>query len=546
MTGWLHHLAILPILLPLVAGAVMVPLDDQRRGLRAGLGIASALAMLAVAVTLLLQADAADAVRAVSVYRLGDWPARFGIVLVVDRLSALMLVLTAVLGLAALVFSAARWDRMGAHFHALFQFQLMGLNGAFLTGDLFNLFVFFEVLLAASYGLALHGSGIARVKAGLHYIAINLAASLLFLIGVSMIYGVVGTLNMADLAARIPAIPAANRPILEAGAAILGIAFLVKAGMWPLGFWLPTTYAAASPPSAAIFSMMSKVGVYAVLRLSLLLFGEDAGASAGFGGSWLLIGGLLTIAFGAVSVLATQDLSRLAGASVMISSGTLLAAIGAGQVSVTGGALFYLASSALAVGALFLLIELLERGRDMGADVLAVTLEAFGDGEEEDDKASEEVGIPVPATMAILGASFLCCALLLAGLPPLSGFVAKFAMLTAVLNPAGLGAGGPIAPGGWGFLAAVVLSGLATVLATTRAGIRSLWATSDRAVPRVSVIEIAPVLFLLVLCIGMTVQAGPVLQYMQDAAAALHAPQGYVHDVLAPAGARGDPAGAQP
>ena len=142
------------------------------------------------------------------VYLLGNWPPPFAIVLVLDRLSALMLLLTALLALPALIFAMARWDRRGQHFHSLFQFLLMGLNGAFLTGDLFNLFVFFEVLLAASYGLALHGSGPLRVRAGLHYIAINLAASLLFLIGVSLIYGVTGTLNMADLAARVPLVPA--------------------------------------------------------------------------------------------------------------------------------------------------------------------------------------------------------------------------------------------------------------------------------------------------------------------------------------------------
>jgi hypothetical protein len=141
----------------------------------------------------------------VRVYRLGDWPALFAIVLVLDRLSALMLALTAVLGLAALVFSLARWHRAGAHFHPLLQFQLMGLNGAFLTGDLFNLFVFFEVMLAASYGLALHGSGTARVRAGLHYVAINLAASLLFLVAVSVVYGISGTLNMADWPGAWPA-----------------------------------------------------------------------------------------------------------------------------------------------------------------------------------------------------------------------------------------------------------------------------------------------------------------------------------------------------
>ena len=523
MTGWQQHLMILPIALPLLVGAIMITIDEQRSRLKAAMGIASILAMLGAAILLAIEAHGAGT--ATNIYRLGNWPASFGIVLVLDRLSALLLILVALLGLAALLYALPRWQRMGAHFHPLLQFQLMGLNGAFLTGDLFNLFVFFEVLLAASYGLALHGSGVARVKAGLHYISINLAASLLFLIGVSMIYGVAGTLNMADLAARIPAMPAENRPLLEAGAAILGIAFLAKAAMWPMGFWLVPTYAAASPPSAAIFSMMSKVGIYAVLRLVLLLFGPETGESAGFGGTWLMAGGIATILFGAVTVLATQDLPRLAGGSVLISSGTLLAAVGSGQVAVLGGALFYLASSALAIGAFFLLIELLERGREVGADVLAVTLEAFGDGEEEDEE-EDAVGVPIPATMAVLGACFLCCALLLAGLPPLSGFLAKFAMLSGILNPAGL-AEGPalIAPGGWALLIALILSGFATIVAMTRAGIRNLWATADRAMPRVGAIEIAPVLLLLAVCFTMTAQAGPVMRYMQAAATALHAPQ---------------------
>src|SRR4029078_402712 len=159
-------------------------------------------------------------------------------VLVADRLAAIMVMLTAVIGLAGAVFSLAQWHRVGPHFHSLFQFLLMGPNGAYLTGDLFNLFVFFEILLAASYGLALHGSGVSRVQAGLHYIVVNLAASLLFLIGVSLIYGVSGTLNMADLAARVQVISANDRALLEAGAGILAIAFLAKAGIWPLCFWL--------------------------------------------------------------------------------------------------------------------------------------------------------------------------------------------------------------------------------------------------------------------------------------------------------------------
>ena len=135
----------------------------------------------------------------------------------------------------------------------------MGLYGAFLTADLFNLFVFFEVLLAASYGLMLHGSGRARVSSGLHYISINLLASSLFLIGAALIYGVTGTLNMADLALKIPLVPEADRGLLHAGAAILAVAFLAKAGMWPLNFWLVPAYSAASAPVAALFAIMTKV-----------------------------------------------------------------------------------------------------------------------------------------------------------------------------------------------------------------------------------------------------------------------------------------------
>jgi multicomponent K+:H+ antiporter subunit D len=526
VTTWTDHLVITPIVVPMLAGAAMVLVGDRRRGAVMALGLASTL-LLAVLAGFLLRDAAAPEVR---IYRLGDWPSLFGIVLVLDRLSALMLALTAALGLAAFVFSLARWDRAGAHFHPLFQFQLMGLNGAFLTGDLFNLFVFFEVLLAASYGMALHGSGTARVRAGLHYVVINLVASLLFLIGVSVAYGISGTLNMADLATRMRDVVAEDRALLEAGLTVMGIAFLAKAAMWPLGFWLPSTYAAASTPAAAILSILSKVGVYAVLRVWLLLFGGEAGASAGFGGTALLAGGLLTIAFGSIAVLATQNLPRLAGASVLVSSGTLLAAIGAGQVAVTGGALFYLTSSILAIGAFFLLIELVERGREVGADVLAVTREAFGTGEEEDEPLEQhEVGIAIPGTVAVLGLSFIACALLLAGLPPLSGFLAKFAILAPLLGHAR----STVSVTDWLVIAALVLSGLATLVAMVRAGIDVFWASPPATPPRVGLVEIAPVGLLLALCGVLTVGAGPAMDYMQATAEALHAPGGYLRGVLA-------------
>jgi multicomponent K+:H+ antiporter subunit D len=226
-------------------------------------------------------------------------------------------------------------------------------------------------------------------------------------------------------------------------------------------------------------------------------------------------------------------MARLAASSVLVSSGTVLAAIGMGQISVTGGALFYLVSSTLGIGAFFLLVELVERDRALGADVLAVTREAYGG--EEDIDVDDETGIAIPAALAMLGLAFIGCTAILAGLPPLSGFLAKFALLAAALGTAGTSESGSVPSSSWAFLVILILSGLATLVAMTRAGIRAFWAEPDRVVPRVRVIEMAPVAALLILCAIQTVAAGAVMDFMQATARSLHAPRGYVGDVLMPA-----------
>jgi len=526
----IDNLVILPVLLPLAAGAFLLLFDERRRILKVTVSLATLLALLVVAATLLVAAHRETAVGAdaIAVYLLGNWAAPFGIVLVADRLSALMLLLTAVLALASFVFSLARWHRAGPRFYTLFLLLVMGLNGAFLTGDLFNLFVFFEVMLAASYGLVLHGSGTARIKAGLHYIPINLLASSFFLVGVSLIYGVTGTLNMADLALRVPQVPDGERMLLEAGAAILGTAFLVKAAVWPLNFWLPTTYAAASAPVAAMFAIMTKVGVYVILRLHLLLFGTAAGASAGFGANALFIAGLATIAFGAIGILASQSMPRLTGYTIIVSSGTLLAAVATGRPELIGGALYYLVSSTLAVSATFLLIELIDRGRAAGADVLAVSMEIFGDDlDDEADPVKEEVGVALPLTVAVLGGAFIAVTVLLAGLPPLSGFIGKFALISSLLDGAGTAS-----ITAWVFVALLAISGLATLVSMTRTGISTFWVPMEAMAPMVKAVEFIPVFGLLLACLGLTVLGGPAMRYMDATADMLHKPSAYVRDVL--------------
>ncbi|MBB4351284.1 MULTISPECIES: monovalent cation/H+ antiporter subunit D [Rhizobiaceae] len=523
MNGWSHHLIIAPILIPLVAAAILVVIDERQRVTKAMVSLVSMLLLLTVAFILFRIESGPNGYE--GVYLLGNWSAPFGIVLVLDGLSALMLLLTASVAVAALVYSLARWHAMGSHFHSMFQLLLMGVNGAFLTGDLFNLFVFFEVMLAASYGLLLHGSGQLRVKAGMHYIAVNLAAALLFLIGVSLIYGTAGTLNMADLAARIPDMEADRRMLMEAGAGVLGIAFLIKAGMWPLCFWLPTAYSAASAPVAGVFAILSKLGIYVILRLTMLLF--DNGPSAGFGSTVLLYGGMATLIFGTIGILASQALGRLAGFSVLVSSGTLLMVLGINDGAVSSGALLYLVSSTLTISAFFMLIELVERSQDAGANVLAVTMEAYGDADE--DEPEEGDGVTMPGTMAILGTCFAMCGILLSGLPPLSGFIAKFAMLSAMMGTGAIGVP-PTAPV-WTLIILVILSGVAALISMTRVGIRTFWTSLEGVVPRVLVIEIVPVMFLLALTLFLTVQANSAMQYMDTTIRTLSNPSLYIDAV---------------
>jgi multicomponent K+:H+ antiporter subunit D len=537
MIAWQQHLLIAPIVLPLVTAAIMLLLGIRWINFKIGLNIFSTFLMVCLSVYLLQGIDngtIGENGSAIGVYLLSNWPANLGIVLAVDRLSTLMVLITSILALCSLLYSTARWNKAGVHFNALFQFQIMGLNGAFLTGDLFNLFVFFEILLAASYGLLLHGSGNVRIRAGLQYIAINLAGSSLFLIGVSLMYSVTGTLNMADMARAIAEVPPDDRMLLEAGAAILGSAFLVKAAIWPLNFWLPTAYSAACPPAATLFSVMSKVGIYAILRLWLMLFGPEADASVALGADILLYGGMATLFFGAMGVLSSQDLGRMAGYSVIISSGTLLCAISFSQVAMTAAVLMYLVVSTFACGAFFMLIELVERGRSPTAAILALSMESFGMRAEDDEMHTEAkvVGVAVPAAMAFLGLSFFACAVLLAGLPPLSGFVAKFSIISAMLNPDGLGSHSPISPTQWVLLALLIFSGLAVLLGMSRNGIRIFWAPQGRAVPYLSAVEALPVAILVSLCIALTIWSGAVMTYMDRTAQALHQPSTYINTVL--------------
>lgn len=531
-----EHLLIAPILVPLFAGTLMMFYSDRRRWLKLSIGLGSVLVLLWVSVRLLAEMDGAGATR---LYLLGNWPMPMGILLVLDRLSAMMVLLTAVLALPALLYTAAGWQGKGQHYHSLFQFLLMGLNGSFLTGDIFNLFVFFEVMLAASYGLVLHGSGPERIKAGMAYIAINLAASLLFLIGVALIYGVAGTLNMAEISRLLSDLRMEQRPLFLTGTGILGLAFLVKAAIWPVCFWLPRTYAAAAPPAAAMMAIMSKVGVYAILRLAMLFYAPGSGGIEGFGGPVLAIAGMLTMVYGVFGVLSVPGLSMKAGYITLISSGTVIAIIGfvliGGSPAMLAGALYYLLASTAAISALYLLAEPLSREApdDESADTQPESDEhplewgPMGMGAVEDDDAPVTT---LPASTLALAVSFMVLVGFLAGIPPFAGFIGKFAIISGILSDtANIHGSNPGIV--WAFVAVLLASGLAVLISLLRFGIARFWVAPGDRIP-VLALETAPVILLLIMLLDLTVQGNAAMRYAQITARDLLAPPAYADSVL--------------
>ncbi|WP_086618780.1 monovalent cation/H+ antiporter subunit D [Erythrobacter tepidarius] len=482
------HLPILPVAIPALAAPLTLLLLRRHPGTAIGIAFASCGAILACALALLR--GAGDG--AITLYVLGDWPAPFGIVLVADRLAAIMLTLAASLALLALLHAVITGiDRKGWHFHPLFQFQLMGLNGAFLTGDLFNLFVFFEVLLIASYGLLLHGKGPARLKAGVQYVVVNLVGSSLFLIALGLLYALVGTLNMADLGTRVAEVAPADQGLLRIAALLLASVFAIKAAVVPLHLWLPRTYDVATPAVAGLFAIMTKVGVYALIRVVPQVFGPDAGAAAWAPAPFLMPAALVTAAVGFAGVFTARSLSEQASYVIIGSTGTLLIAVAGWQETTLGAALYYLAHSTIAGAALFLVADVVARRRAGAADNCSPG---------PDFAARQQAGL-----------FFMAAAIAASGLPPLSGFIGKLLILKSLT-----------ALPDWGWAWGVILfTTLFGVIGFARAGSAVFWKVEDAVAAPAAVSRadmIAPAIALALLA-ALSAGAGWASAYADAAAA---------------------------
>ena len=510
MTHWL----IAPVVLPAMLAPFIVLAARYHIGIQRVFSIAGVVTLIAIAAGLAW--GAADGT--VMLYLLGDWAAPFGIVLVGDRLSTMMVLLTAVLALFVLVYAiASGWDDRGRHFHALFQFQLMGIMGAFLTGDLFNLFVFFEVLLIASYGLMIHAGGDARLRAGVQYVLFNLIGSTLFLFALGAIYAETGTLNMADLANRVALIGPEGTVGIRVAAVLLLLVFAIKAAVVPLHFWLPASYAEAPAPVAALFAIMTKVGAYAIIRVYTMIFPPELEATAGLHVQWLLPAALISLAIGMIGVLAAKRLDRLAAFSVIGSMGMVMISISLFSPAGIAAALYYIVHSTLAGAALFLISDLVRIGRGN----LNLTPQA-----------------PV-AGAALTAGLFFVGAIAMAGLPPLSGFLGKLLVLDAAY-------GTDLMVWIW---VIVLGSSLISILGFARAGSILFWKAQSVAPPEDAPLRMPPSTMsyvavggLISLLAAHTIFAGQVHGYTTVIAAQLFAPEPYITTVLETQGKLSKPA----
>jgi multicomponent Na+:H+ antiporter subunit D len=485
-----------PILIPLATAIALHLLPQNSRLLRI-VAFAGAVMILAAAVSVLVTVERDG----IQVLQVGSWHAPFGITLVADLFSALMIVMVGIIGVAVTGASFAGVDprRETFGYHTLIHVLLMGVSGAFLTGDIFNLYVWFEVMLIASFVLmSLHRTR-AQLHAAFSYVGLNLLASAFFLTAIGLLYGQAGTLNLADLA---QVWPTRHTPGLDAALSMLFLtAFGIKSGLFPLFFWLPASY--HTPPAAigALFAgLLTKVGVYSMIRVFTLLFPDPAAGVY----TALLVMSAMTMIVGLVGALAQYDLRRVLSFNLVGHIGYTTVGVALWTRAALGGSILYLLHHMLTISALFLVSGLfLRQRRTTDMRMLGGVYRAQ----------------PLVACLALVPVFSL------AGVPPLSGFIAKLAVIAPMLGV-----------GQYPVAAIALIVSLLTLLSMARVWEECFWKPAPSAAagsqPRLGAAILAPIAFLVMLSVGLAALAGPVSGMTMNAAQQLLSRDGYIRAVL--------------
>jgi len=485
----------LPIVLPALTAAVCLALF-RRPGWQRYVSMAGGILHLGASVWLLLSVRQGG----IHVVQIGNWQAPFGITLVSDVFSAIMLVLAGMMGVSVLVYSLAEIDRPRERFgyHPLLHMLLMGVSGSFLTGDVFNLYVWFEVMLISSFALLALGGEPAQIEGSIKYVTLNLVASALLLTSIGLVYGLTGTLNMADLALKLDQLPASG--LTSMLAVLFLVAFGMKAAVFPLFFWLPASYHTCPVPVSAIFAgLLTKVGVYVLIRTFTLLFVHDTGYTHG-----LLLGiSALTMVTGVLGALAQNEFRRILSFHIVSQIGYMTLGLALYTPLALAGSVFYIAHHIIVKTNLFLVSGVARR--------LGGTFDLKGLG-------------GLHALRPSLGVLFLIPALSLAGLPPLSGFFAKLALIQAALGMEEY------------LVAGVALAvSLLTLLSMMKIWNEAFWKPAPGKIDASRPVEVAllaPIVALAALTVLIGFSAGPLFELSETAARQLLDRSAYINAVL--------------
>jgi multicomponent Na+:H+ antiporter subunit D len=495
----MRDLVPLPIALPLL-GAALASLFGRWKIVQRILSIAVLCTTTVISIILLVVVDRDGPL----VMQGGDWPAPIGITLVIDRLSAIMLVVASLMLLSVLIYAIGQpgAERHHVGFQPVYLILAGGVAGAFSTGDLFTLFVSFEVMLTASYVLLTLGGRREQVRSGMTYVVISLIASTLFITALAMLYASTGTVNMADLAAKIADLPLGLRQALSV---MLVVVFGIKAGLFPLFSWLPDSYPIAPGPVTAVFAgLLTKVGVYALIRTQTLLFPDGARPT-----TLLLVAAGLTMLLGIAGAIAQDDVKRILSFNIVSHIGYMVMGLALFNVAGLAGAIFYVVHHILAMTTLFMVGGLIEH---VGGS-----------------SSMNQLGNMVGSAPVIAGL-FLIPALSLAGVPPLSGFVPKFALVEA-----------GFASGHYAVVAVSLLVSLLTLFCMMKIWIGVFWSPAieapsgrPRAVGRLGgpALMIVPTAVLFAIGLAVAAFGGPLYQLCERASRDLLDPSGYIHAVL--------------
>jgi multicomponent Na+:H+ antiporter subunit D len=487
----------LPILLPLLGAAVSIAAGHRRR-LQRLIGFVTLASVSVITLILLIRVDD----EGLHVVHMGQWPAPLGITLVADRFAAVLLLASVLTMLAVLVYAIGERDTERTHvgFHPLYLVLAAGVAASFLTGDLFNLFVAFEMMLMASYALITLGGRRSQVRSGMTYVAISLIASTLFLLTLAFVYAATGTVNFADLHGKIADLPAGLRSAL---AVLLLVVFGIKSAVFPLFFWLPDSYPTAAAPVTAVFAgLLTKIGVYAMIRSQTLLFPPDT-----WPGDLLLVIAGLTMVIGVLGAVAQNDIRRLLSFHIVSQIGYMIMGLGLFTIGGLAAATVFIVHQIVVKTTLFLVAGLIERRA----------------GSDELNRLSG-----VARSEPFLAVLFLFAALSLAGIPPLSGFVGKLALVDAGLDAQS-----------YAIVAVSLAVSLLTLFSMVKIWSNAFWGPNlDSEVTPARTDEprrwamYAPTAAMVVFSIVIAVWAGPLYDLAERAAADLIDPIGYVSEVL--------------